>query len=168
MAFPVFTRLSPNCDPAARHERLGVVFHHSVISFEETIALMTDPARQVSYHCLIAADGTRCTLVPDDHVAWHAGVSTFRGRPGCNAFLLGLSFAGDTYAAPLTDAQLASALEWLEPRWKENAWTLGWMTDHRQVAPGRKNDLNPVEWERLHAALRARFAPPAAAADLRS
>ncbi len=32
------------------------------------------------------------------------------------------------------------------------------MTDHRQVAPGRKDDLNPAEWERLRAAIAARFA----------
>jgi len=157
MAFPEIRRPSPNYDPATPHERLGVVFHHSVIPFDETIALMTDPARKVSYHCLIAPDGTRCTLVPDDQVAWHAGVSSFRGRPGCNAFLLGLSFAGDTYAAPLTEAQLASALEWLAPRWTRHGWTLDWMTDHRQVAPGRKDDLNPVEWLRLLAAIKLNF-----------
>ena len=160
MFFPELTRPSPNCDATVPHERLGVVFHHSVIPFEDTITLMTDPARKVSYHCLIAPDGTRCTLVPDESVAWHAGVSSFHGRTGCNAFLLGLSFAGDTYAAPLTDAQLASALEWLAPRWTANGWTLAMMTDHRQVAPGRKDDLNPVEWARLHAVLEATFGNP--------
>ena len=71
--------------------------------------------------------------------------------------MLGVSFAGNTYQAPLTDAQIASALEWLEPRWRARGWTLEWMTDHRQVAPGRKDDLNPVEWERLRAAIAARF-----------
>ena len=160
MPFPEITRPSPNCAATIPHEQLGVLFHHTVISFDETIALMTDPARKVSYHCVIAPDGTRCTLVPDAHVAWHAGASTFRGRPGCNAFLLGLSFAGDTYAAPLTDAQLASALEWLEPRWTRHGWTLDWMADHRQVAPGRKDDLNPAEWSRLAAALKAKFENP--------
>lgn len=157
MSFPEISRPSPNCDSTVPHERRGVVFHHSVITFDETIALMTDPTRKVSYHCLIAPDGTRCTFVPDEHVAWHSGISSFRGRDGCNAFMLGLSFAGDTYGSPLTDAQLASALEWLEPRWLRHGWTLDWMTDHRQVAPGRKDDLNPAEWVRLHTTLTARF-----------
>lgn len=157
MSFPEISRPSPNCDSATPHECLGVVFHHSVISFEEAIALMTDPARKVSYHCLIATDGTRCTLVPDEHVAWHAGVSAFRGRTGCNAFMLGLSFAGNTYEAPLTDAQIASAIEWLAPRWDRYRWTLDWMTDHRQVAPNRKDDLKPSEWDRLVRILEHRF-----------
>ena len=151
------TRLSPNFSATPPHERLGVLVHHSILSFDATIARMLDPASEVSYHCLIAPDGARCTLVTDGHLAWHAGASSFLGRTRCNDFLLGLAFAADTYAAPLTDAQLASALEWLAPRWTACGWTLDRVTDHRQVSPGRKDDLNPVEWARLHAAIAARF-----------
>jgi AmpD protein len=150
-------RPSPNRSNTPPHPQRGVVFHHSVISYEETIALMTRAESRVSYHCLIAPDGTRCTLVPDGATAWHAGVSHFQGQDHCNGFMLGVAFAGDTYQDPLTDAQIASALEWLEPRWQARGWTREWMTDHRQVAPGRKNDLNPVEWERLRSAIAARF-----------
>jgi AmpD protein len=156
MAFREFERLSPNRGGGA-HEGLGVLFHHSELSFGETILRMRDPASRVSYHCLIDADGTRCTMVPDGEIAWHAGVSRFGGRDRCNEFLLGVSFAGDTYAAPLSDAQVASALEWLGTRWSTRGWGLGSLTDHRQVAPGRKRDLNPAEWDRLLAAVSAHF-----------
>lgn len=157
MPFPEIVRLSPNRAAVPAHERLGVLVHHSVKPFEDTIALMLRPESAVSYHCLIATDGTRCTLVPDEHVAWHAGASVFRGRARCNDFLLGLAFAGDTYRDPLAAAQLASALEWLETRWASQRWTPDCVTDHRQVAPGRKDDLNPTEWTRLHAAVVAHF-----------
>ena len=153
-------RLSPNVDRTVRHERLGVVFHHSVLSFDATIAHMLRPESQVSYHCLIAADGARCTLVPDAQIAWHAGASVFAGRTRCNDFMLGVAFAGDTYREPLTAAQLASAVEWLGPRWAAFGWTLEQMTDHRQVAPGRKDDLNPPEWIRLRSAVAAAFSAP--------
>jgi AmpD protein len=156
MAFGEFERLSPNRDPGA-HERLGVLFHHSELAFAETIARMLDPASRVSYHCLIDADGTRCTLVPDAEVAWHAGASRFLGRERCNLFLLGVAFAGDTYAAPLSGAQVASALEWLGPRWGPLGWDFGRVTDHRQASPGRKRDLKPSEWDRLAAAIAAEF-----------
>jgi AmpD protein len=156
MAFREFERLSPNRG-AGPHERLGVLFHHSGLGFAQTVERMLDPASRVSYHCLIDADGTRCTLVPETEVAWHAGVSRFMGRDGCNAFLLGVSFAGDTYASPLTGPQLDSALEWLGPRWTTLGWGMDRMTDHRQVAPGRKRDLNPPEWDRLAAAVSARL-----------
>jgi len=153
MPFPAFDRFSPHWSSEPPHERRGVLFHHSVKSFVDTVAFMTHPDNRVSYHVLIDADGTRCTLVPDEKVAWHAGISTFQGRSGCNAFLLGLAFAGDTYLAPLTEAQLASAREWLEARWRRYQWTTAWMTDHRQAAPGRKDDLNPVEWLRVQTML---------------
>jgi AmpD protein len=158
MDYGEFERLSPNRGEAA-HERLGVLFHHSGMGFEETIDRMLNPESRVSYHCLIHGDGTRCTLVPDEMVAWHAGVSRFLGRDQCNEFLLGVSFAGDTYEAPLSAPQIDSALDWLGARWNALGWGIDRVTDHRQVAPDRKNDLNPVEWDRLLAAIRGKFAP---------
>lgn len=157
MAFPEFDAPSPHFSAAPPHERRGVCFHHTVLSFAETIAFMQSAASRVSYHLVVAPDGTRARLVAEDRVAWHAGVSTFQGRSGCNAFLLGVAFAGDTRAAPLTGPQLASVCEWLAPRWTARGWNLGWMTDHRQIAPGRKDDLAPAEWERLRGILAARF-----------
>jgi len=156
MAFPESERLSPNRGSGV-HEGLGVLFHHSGLGFAETIERMSDPASRVSYHCLIGPGGERCTLVPDAQVAWHAGASRFRGRERCNDFLLGVSFAGDTYAAPLSGPQVASALEWLGRRWSRRGWDIDCVTDHRQVAPGRKLDLNPAEWDRLLAAIAAHF-----------
>ena len=153
--YPEIERLSPNRAAAPAHERWGVAFHHSEMGFEDTIARMLQPESRVSYHCLIAGDGTRCRLVPDPEIAWHAGVSAFRGRAHCNAFLLGVAFAGDTYRQPLGAPQIASALEWLGSRWAVCGWSPERMTDHRQIAPGRKRDLNPVEWARLLAAIKA-------------
>jgi N-acetyl-anhydromuramoyl-L-alanine amidase len=161
MTFGEIERFSPNRSDRP-HERLGVLFHHSRMGFDQTIDLMLKPESRVSYHCLIHPDGTRCTLVPELEIAWHAGVSWFRGRGNCNDFLLGVSFAGDTYEAPLSAPQVASALEWLEPRWNPLGWNADRVTDHRQVAPGRKDDLNPVEWDRLLAAIRGKFGPRAA------
>jgi len=157
MPFPEIARPSPNFTAAPAHERLGVLVHHSVMPFDATIARMLDPGAEVSYHCLIDVDGTRCTLVADEYIAWHAGASRFLGRARCNDFLLGLAFAGDTYAAPVSPAQRDSALEWLATRWSRYGWTLERIIDHRQVAPGRKDDLNPAEWERFRAAIASRF-----------
>lgn len=155
--FPESLRPSPNFSHVPAHERLGVCFHHSVMDFDSTIAHMLRPESRVSYHLLIAPDGSRARLVADDHIAWHAGVSSFQGRANCNEFLLGVSFAGDTRATPLTPPQIASALDWLALRWIRHGWTAAVMTDHRQIAPGRKDDLAPAEWNRLITAITARF-----------
>ena len=55
---------------------------------------MGKPEFKRSYHCVIREDGLRCTMVPDEDVAWHAGSSAFAGRSRCNDFMLGVSFAG--------------------------------------------------------------------------
>ena len=157
MPFAETHHSSPNFSPAPAHERLGVCFHHSVMDFKSTLAHLRNPASEVSYHILIAPDGTRARLVADEYIAWHAGVSVFQGRPRCNDFLLGVSFAGDTGIAPLTTPQIASALDWLTPRWLRQGWSPAAMTDHRQIAPGRKDDLAPAEWNRLITAIAHRF-----------
>jgi AmpD protein len=151
--FPEQMTLSPNRDDHRTHERLGVLFHHTEVSAADAIRRMADPAYERSYHCIIRTDGARITLVPDEAIAWHAGASVFRGRRRCNDFLLGVGFEGDTAAAPLTVEQIASALEWLAARWRRYHWSLPWMTDHRQVSPSRKRDLDPAQWERLRAAI---------------
>jgi N-acetyl-anhydromuramoyl-L-alanine amidase len=157
MKFPEIWRPSPNYADTPPHTREGVVLHHTVLSFEETLARLLDPSSRVSYHAVIAPNGERCALVRDEQIAWHAGVSAFQGRPDCNRFLLGLAFAGDTYRVPLTAAQIASAEEWLGVRWKKYSWSLSGITDHRQIAPERKNDLNPTEWERIRTRLGESF-----------
>jgi AmpD protein len=157
--FPEINCSSPNFTATPVHERLGVCFHHSALEFDATVEHILHSDSPVSYHCLIGPDGARCTFVADERIAWHAGASMFLGRTRCNDFLLGVSFAGNTYLAPLTAAQTASALDWLAPRWSLHGWTPARMTDHRQIAPGRKDDLNPAEWARLHAAIVEQFAP---------
>ena len=148
--------LSPNTTPG-RNERLGVVFHHSILTFWETIDYMSERENVVSYHCVIDTDGTRCRLALDDAIAHHAGVSAFKSREGCNRFMLGCAFAGDTNKEPLAKAQLESMLEWLDPRWERYKWSIDWMTDHRTVAPDRKDDLKPEEWSRVFSAIARRF-----------
>ena len=157
MTFLEHETWSPNRDLTPRNEALGVIFHHSVKPFDDTIAWMLRPESKVSYHVLIAPDGTRCRLVSDDAIAWHAGASQFLGRTRCNDFTIGVAFAGDTYVTPLAPPQVESVMDWLGLRWRSRGWSIDRMTDHRQVSPGRKNDLNPTEWERLRAAIVQRF-----------
>lgn len=97
MSFPETFHPSPNFDAAPPHARRGLLVHHTVLGLEDTLARLVDPASRVSYHVVIARDGSRHSLVADEHVAWHAGVSAFHGQTGCNRFLLGLAFEGDTY-----------------------------------------------------------------------
>ena len=131
----------------------GVVFHHSAGSFEGSLSWIKQKQSRVSYHVLVHPDGTRHNVVPLNRRAWHAGPSRFMGRSGCNGFMVGFAFSGDTYKRTLTDAEIESATEFVLLHCDEFGWTFPWMTDHRTVSPGRKNDLNPTEWLRLQSRL---------------
>ena len=117
-------------------------------------AWILNPASNVSYHCLIAWDGTRTIFVPDDEQAWHAGRSVWNGRSNCNAFTLGVAFGGDTVSGAhrpndspeLTEPEIESFLEWYRPRALKYGWTQRNVTTHRHISPGRKNDVSaPAE-----------------------
>ena len=138
-------------------EPKGVVFHHSAGSFAGSLDWVLRSESQVSYHVLIEENGTRHNIVPLTRRAWHAGKSSFQGRRSCNGFMIGFAFSGSTYQRSLTQAELDSAVDFVMTHKDEFGWTFEWMTDHRTVSPGRKDDLNPVEWARLQEALKKAF-----------
>ena len=54
------------------------------------ISTLTDPERKVSAHLVVGREGAVTQLVPFDTVAWHAGVSVWKGRTALNRFSLGI------------------------------------------------------------------------------
>jgi N-acetyl-anhydromuramoyl-L-alanine amidase len=138
---------------------LGVVLHHSDGSYEGGVSWILNPDSNVSYHVLIDTNGDRTRFADDDRRAWHAGVSTFKGKRGCNDFLLGVSFSGNTNHRELTDAEVESAVEYILPRIKKYGWPtdLSTITTHRFVSPGRKDDTDVRAEERVMNALRSKL-----------
>ena len=59
---------------------------------------------RVSAHLLVCRDGTVTQYVPFEARAWHAGVSSYRGRAACNDFSIGIELEGTDEVA-YTDAQ---------------------------------------------------------------
>ncbi len=107
---------------------------------------------RVSAHFLIRRDAETLQFVSIDERAWHAGVSRFGGRTGCNDFSIGIELEGcdeDVF----TDAQYA-ALTALTRRLRRAcpAITLERIVGHADIAPGRKTDPGPYfEWGRYRA-----------------
>lgn len=138
------TRFSPHHGPRTKRPITLIVLHADASpSAASTLAWFENPASKVSYHILIDRDGTPTRVVPDDRVAWHAGVSK---HPACqnpksvNTESLGLSFANrhDGHE-PLTDAQRTTA-QGIIAAWRIAFPTIVAVTTHAQVAPGRKTD----------------------------
>ena len=107
---------------------------------------------RVSAHFLIERDGRVTQFVSCLDRAWHAGVSRFEGREGCNDFSVGIELEG-TDQTPFTDAQY-TALQHLTLQ-LQAAWPIaGRIRGHSDIAPGRKTDPGPAfDWERYRASL---------------
>jgi AmpD protein len=102
---------------------------------------------RVSAHFLIRRRGELLQFVSCRDRAWHAGVSQWQGRAGCNDYSIGIELEGaDT--TPYTSAQYAQLgclIDALRAR-HPIADTVG----HCDVAPGRKTDPGQgFDWARL-------------------
>ena len=137
----------------------GVVLHHSYGSYEGGVSWILNDSSNVSYHVLIDTDGKRTVFANDNERAWHAGKSSFKGRTGCNGFMLGVAFTIDTNSRELTDEEVASAVEYMVPRFEKWGWPedLSTITTHREVSPGRKTDPDIRAETKVLDALKAHF-----------
>lgn len=105
---------------------------------------------RVSSHLLIRRDGEIVQYVPFHLRAWHAGLSSYNGREGCNDFSVGIELEGtdDSPYEPVQYRVLAltiCALEQAYPGLSRER-----LAGHSDIAPGRKTDPGPAfEWSRL-------------------
>lgn len=154
--FPEVFKATPNVSYSTI-EPEGVILHHSYGSYVGGVEWILNDDSNVSYHCLIDLDGSRTVFAKDTQRAWHAGTSEFNGREGCNGFMLGLAFSEDTEERELTDAEIASAVEFLLPRFERWGWPkdLSTVTTHKAVSPGRKVDVDSRAEKAILDALRS-------------
>lgn len=141
--FPEVFKATPNVSYSTIQPE-GVILHHSYGSHDGSVSWILKEVSKVSYHCIIDTDGSRTVFAKDTQRAWHAGHSTFNGRKGCNGFMIGLAFSGDTNSRELTKAEVDSAVEFLLPRFERWGWPkdLSTITTHRDVSPNRKVDVD--------------------------
>ena len=163
---PARASWSPNAGPRPAGTTVDLLVIHSislppgVFGGPEIEALFTnrldwdaDPYFQqirgatVSAHFLVRRDGELVQFVSCDDRAWHAGVSSWRGRPDCNDYSVGIELEGlegGTFDAAQYEA-LAGLVDALARRYPIAAWA-----GHEHVAPGRKRDPGDgFDWTRL-------------------
>ena len=104
---------------------------------------------EVSAHLLIERDGTITQFVNFGARAWHAGQSSYLGRPDCNDYSIGIELEGSDFTA-FTDQQYQALAEVVQALYKAYPKTRQHLTGHSDIAPNRKTDPGEYfDWARL-------------------
>ncbi len=107
----------------------------------------TIAALRVSAHFLVGRGGAVTQFVSCERRAWHAGVSSWRGRERCNDFSIGIELEG-TDDLPFEDSQYAMLDRLLTAI--RRRYPIRDVVGHSDVAPGRKTDPGPCfDWGRV-------------------
>lgn len=108
----------------------------------------------VSAHACIKRDGKVIQYVDFAQRAWHAGVSSFQGRSGCNDYSIGIELEG-TDTLEYTNAQysaLTGISQFILGQFPKI--TIGRIVGHNDIAPGRKTDPGiAFDWPRFRHSL---------------
>ncbi len=93
---------------------------------------------EVSAHFYIKRTGEIIQFVSVDDRAWHAGVSSFQERVGCNDFSIGIELQGTDKTS--YELEQYESLNILLTDLKKTYNSLKNITGHQNIAPGRKTD----------------------------
>ena len=150
---------SPNWDgrPADAGPVDTLVLHYTgMVSAEAALARLTDRAAKVSAHWCIGEDGTLWRLVPEEHRAWHAGLSEWRGRRSVNDVSIGIELVnpGHEYGyRPFPPAQMDALLDLARSIVARYPIDRRNVVAHSDIAPMRRQDPGELfDWARLAAA----------------
>ena len=165
---------SPNFDDRPPGTEVTLVVLHSISlppgeyggdAIERLFTNCLDPAAhpyfrencglKVSAHFLVRRDGTVIQFVPAERRAWHAGVSSWRGRERCNDFSIGIELEGSDELAyePAQYRALSNAIHALCLAYP--SLSIERVAGHSDIAPGRKTDPGlAFDWPLLRALVR--------------
>ncbi len=161
---------SPNCDDRTDPDDIALVVIHNIslppgrfggglveqlftncLDCTAHAALQGLDGVRVSAHLFLDRQGTVTQFVPFHRRAWHAGVSSHRGREGCNDYSIGIELEGAD-EVPYEESQyktlvaLAVALMKRYPR-----LSLEGIVGHQDIAPDRKSDPGAAfDWTRFY------------------
>ena len=108
---------------------------------------------KVSSHFLITRKGALIQFVPTHKRAWHAGISTYKGKENCNDFSIGIELEGcdEEEFEKEQYHSLSRLINFLSIDLKINKQNI---VGHADIAPGRKTDPGPLfDWTLLQSML---------------
>lgn len=94
----------------------------------------------VSYHYIIGRTGKVYQLVQEARRAWHAGVSKWNGRRGCNDFSIGVALSHHPDEGDYPHAQMDAAATLVADICRRRGLDGSRIVGHADISPGRKTD----------------------------
>lgn len=141
--------LPERCYDAESSLAPSVIVLHATAGSSYAGARSAYVTRHVSPHYTVDVDGTIYRNVPEEHCAYHAGASMWRGRKWVNLFAIGIEMVGvntlmdedaanelPEYPMPQVEAVKALVLDVA----KRNRISWKNIVTHAMVSPGRKAD----------------------------
>ncbi len=148
----------------AAYPRIKVlVLHYTAGDFDVSLATLTD--KQVSAHYLVPASPPLHNgkpriwqLVPEQDLAWHAGISFWRGATRINDTSIGIELEnrgwqrhdGEKMFAPFAPAQISALIPLVKDIITRYNIAPQNVVAHADIAPQRKDDPGPLfPWQAL-------------------
>lgn len=104
---------------------------------------------EVSAHLFIERDGKITQFVNFEDRAWHAGKSSYLGRPECNNYSIGIELEGSDFL-PFTAVQYQTLSHIIKALYQTYPKTRRHLTGHSDIASGRKTDPGEYfDWAQL-------------------
>lgn len=141
-----------NARPGGQGVSLLILHYTDTQSAFDALAIMQDPARQVSAHYLVDTDGSTTQLVDEHMRAWHAGQSWWEGETDVNALSIGIEIQNAGHSFEYEDfppAQMNAVGELCLGIIDRHKILPHHVLAHSDVAPARKQDPGhkfPWQW----------------------
>lgn len=146
---------SPNFNARLLPVSMVVLHYTGLPTADEALARLTDGghANPVSAHYMIDEDGTVIQLVDEEHRAWHAGASYWRGVRDVNSASVGIEIVNPGHEwgyREFPDAQIEALMPLLADIKKRHDIRRANIVGHSDIAPARKDDPGELfPWDRL-------------------
>lgn len=154
---PTWELPSPNWDtrPPGTPVDTLILHYTGMPSAQAALDRLCDPAARVSSHYVVDEDGAVWRLVAEQHRAWHAGVSCWRGHSWLNDRSVGIEIVNPGHEwgyRPFPALQMAAVCDLCVSILARHPIPARNVVGHSDVAPDRKEDPGELfDWPGLAA-----------------